>query len=250
MSKRIGKSLLIMAALLGPAAAQELAPMPPMRPEPPPEIAPLSVAPAVPDWLSYGYDQQRVGWNRGETILSKKTVGRLKLLWSTPVTTEAKPVILSTLTAPIVVAGVATPDGVKDLVYTVSIEDTVIALDADTGKIVWQKSYPNPQAPRRPAVISCSNTEQATPVADKKNGVLYFTTSDGKLRSVALGDGADRMTPISMVQPNSRNWSLNLVDDVVYTNAARGCGGSNEHNQKNNSAFHCIFSPSVRDDIR
>ena len=29
-----------------------------------------------------------------------------------------------------------------------------------------------------------------------------------------------------MVQPFSRNWSLNLVDNVVYTTAARGCGGS------------------------
>ena len=29
-----------------------------------------------------------------------------------------------------------------------------------------------------------------------------------------------------MVQPFSRNWSLNLVDNVVYTTTARGCGGS------------------------
>ena len=29
-----------------------------------------------------------------------------------------------------------------------------------------------------------------------------------------------------MVQPYSRNWSLELVDDVVYTTTARGCGGS------------------------
>ena len=31
-----------------------------------------------------------------------------------------------------------------------------------------------------------------------------------------------------MVQPFSRNWSLNLVHDVVYTTSGRGCGGSKE----------------------
>ena len=39
------------------------------------------------------------------------------------------------------------------------------------------------------------------------------------------GDGAEAITPTDMVQPFSRNWSLNLIDDVVYTTTARGCGG-------------------------
>jgi outer membrane protein assembly factor BamB len=218
------------AALLwaGLASAQELAPVPQARPEAPPAIRPLVQAAPVPDWLTYGYDQQRIAWNRGETVLNTKNVAKLKLLWSSQVTSAAKPLLLSTLTAPIVVAGVSTPQGVKDLVYTVTIEDTLVALDAATGEILWKKSYPNAITPLREASISCSNTEQATPVADKKNGVLYFTTSDGKLRSVSLGDGADRMTPHQMVQPFSRNWSLNLVDNVVYTTAGRGCGGSVE----------------------
>jgi hypothetical protein len=229
MSKA-GTGFGIAAALLACVAgsAQELAPMPTIPPEPPPAIAPLLQAPAVPDWLSYGYDQQRIGWNRGETTLSKKTVGKLKLLWSAQLTDQAKPLLLSTLTAPVVVAGVQTPGGMKDLVLTISIEDTLIAVDAETGAMVWKKTYPNTIKPLRPAVISCSNTEQATPVIDKKNGVIYFTTSDGKLRSAALADGAERMTPHQMVQPFSRNWSLDLVDNVVYTTAARGCGGSPE----------------------
>jgi outer membrane protein assembly factor BamB len=233
MAKRI-IAMAALAALLAPAAAaaQGAAPSP-RRPVPPPTIEPLEIAPAVPDWLTYGYDQQRIAWNRGETVLNKNNVSRLKLLWSAQVTAAARPLLLSTLTAPIVVAGVSTPQGVKDLVYTISIEDTLTALDADTGQVVWKKSYPNTVTPLRPASISCSNTEQATPVADKKNGVLYFTTSDGKLRSVSLGDGADRMTPHQMVQPFSRNWSLNLVDGVVYTTAARGCGGSPEQRVEN-----------------
>jgi outer membrane protein assembly factor BamB len=212
-------------ALVAPALAQ-LAPMPTLRTEPPPVIKPIVPGPAVPDWLSYNYDQQRAGWNRGESILSKKTVGKLKPLWNVQLTTASKALILSSLTAPVVAGGVPTPGGAKDLVFSISIEDTLTALDASSGKTVWQKKFPNPLTPLRPASISCSNTEQATPVIDKAKGVIYFTTSDGKLRGAKLGDGAEALAPTDMVQPFSRNWSLNLVDDVVYTTTARGCGGS------------------------
>ncbi|HEY4076107.1 MAG TPA: PQQ-binding-like beta-propeller repeat protein [Rhizomicrobium sp.] len=214
------------AVLIGSALAQQLAPPPPTHPEPPAAIKAMDLAPAVPDWLSYSYDQQRAGWNRGETVLSKKTVGRLKPLWNTQLTTASKALVLSTLTAPIVVGGVQTQDGAKDLVFSIGMDDVLTAVDAGTGKIVWQKSFPNTATPIRAASISCSNTEQATPVADKARGVIYFTTSDGKLRGAKLADGSEAITPTDMVQPFSRNWSLNLVDDVVYTTAARGCGGS------------------------
>jgi outer membrane protein assembly factor BamB len=217
--------LAALAAFITPAAAQ-LAPPPPMHPEPPPPLKLIAPGPAVPDWLSYNYDRERSGWNRGETVLSKQTVGKLKPLWNTQLTTASQALVLSTLTAPVVAAGVTTPGGPKDLVFSISIEDTLTALDAGTGRIVWQKHFANPLKALRPASISCSNTEQATPTIDKAKGVIYFTTSDGKLRGAKLGDGAEAITPTDMVQPFSRNWSLNLVDDVVYTATARGCGGS------------------------
>jgi outer membrane protein assembly factor BamB len=213
-------------ALVVPASGQ-LATPPPAHPEPPPALKLIEPAPAVPDWLSYNYDRERTGWNRGETTLTKQTVGRLRPLWNTQLTTAApQALLLSTLTAPVVAAGVSTPGGSKDLVFSISIEDTLSALDASSGQIVWQKHFANPLKPLRPASISCSNTEQATPVIDKAKGVIYFTTSDGKLRGARLSDGAEALRPTDMVQPFSRNWSLNLVDDVIYTTAARGCGGS------------------------
>jgi outer membrane protein assembly factor BamB len=217
-------SFLALAAL--PVLAQELAPVPPTRPEPPPAFKLIDPGPAVPDWLGYNYDAQRSGWNRGETALSPKTVGRLKPLWNTKLTDKAVALVLSTLTAPVVAGGVSTADGAKDLVFSIGMDDVLSAVDAATGKIVWQKSFPNTIKPLRPAVISCSNTEQATPVIDKAKGVIYFTTSDGKLRGARLSDGAEAIRPTDMVQPFSRNWSLGLVDDVIYTTTARGCGGS------------------------
>ncbi|MCP5412012.1 MAG: PQQ-binding-like beta-propeller repeat protein [Alphaproteobacteria bacterium] len=188
----------------------------------------MAPGPTIPDWLTYGYDQQRGSWNRGETSLSKNTVGGMTLLWSQKVTDNTPALVLSTLTAPLVVAGVATPKGQKDLLLTITMDDTLVALDAASGQTVWRVHFDNPEKPLRPVTIACSNSEQATPVIDKQKGVVYFTTSDGKLRAAALADGSARMRPTRMIQPFSRNWSLNLVDDVVYTTTGRGCGGSAE----------------------
>ena len=225
---RITLKLAVLTAIAPflPAAAQELAPTPPVRPEPPPAFKLIDPGPAVPDWLGYNYDRERSGWNRGETQLTKRTVGKLKPLWNKQLLTNTPALVLSTLTAPVVAGGVPTPAGARDLVFTIGMDDTLTALDAASGDIVWQKHFENGIKPLRPIVISCSNTEQATPVIDKAKGIIYFTTSDGKLRGAKLGDGAQAITPTDMVQPFSRNWSLALVDDVVYTTTARGCGGS------------------------
>lgn len=215
-------------SLAAPPAWAQLATPPPAHPEPVPAIKLIEPGPAVPDWLSYNYDRERTGWNRGESALSPRTVGELQPLWHIQLTTASQPLVLSTQTAPVVVAGVSTPDGTKDLVLSIGMDDVLSEVDADSGKIVWQKSFPNTVKPLRPPSISCSNTEQATPIIDKAKGVIYFTTSDGKLRGAHLGDGSEALKPTDMVQPFSRNWSLNLVDNVVYTTTARGCGGSPE----------------------
>jgi outer membrane protein assembly factor BamB len=177
------------------------------------------------EWLTFGYDPQRSGWNTAETVLSPSNVGRLKLLWSTQVPTQPKDAALSTLTSPLVVEGVETPQGTKNLVFTIGIDDTIFAIDADNGKTVWQKTFANTGKPQRPATSNCANTEQATPVIDKAAGVVYFTMSDGKLRGLSLAAGEERLTPMPFVAPFSRNWSLNLVHGVIYTAAGRGCGG-------------------------
>jgi len=37
--------------------------------------------PAPVDWVTDGNDNQRTGWQRNETILTKKNVKNLKILW-------------------------------------------------------------------------------------------------------------------------------------------------------------------------
>ena len=182
-----------------------------------------SIAPAR-DWTTWGYDQQRSGWNQGETSLSRTNVSDLKLLWSTQLSTPPQSIVLSTLTAPLVAEGVSTPQGAKNLVFLLGADDTVFALDADTGKLFWQKTFANPATAMWPATWLCSNTVNDTPVIDKQNSIIFLITSDGKLRGLNLGDGTDRMTPTNMIEPFARAWSLNLIDNIVYTTSGRGCG--------------------------
>ena len=176
------------------------------------------------DWTTWGYDQERTGWNKGETSLTPSNVSGLKLLWNTQLSTPPKVIVLSTLTAPLVAEGVRTAHGAKNLVFLLGADDTMFALDADTGKAFWQKTFTNPATPVWAATWLCSNTVNDTPVIDKQNSLIFFITSDGKLRALNLSDGADRMTPTSMIEPFARAWSLNLIDNIVYTTSGRGCG--------------------------
>ena len=49
--------------------------------------------------------------------------------------------------------------------------------------------------------------------------------ADGRLHGVDLATGEAKVVPPpEFVTPFSRNWSLNLVDGVLYTTVGRGCG--------------------------
>ncbi len=222
-------TILLSVALLASAGAQ-VAPsdgMPPSRrPAPPPPDPLRNTQPAVTDdWLTFAHDQQRTGWNNGDKILTPASVPHLELLWSALLPITPSPYAAQTLTAPVVAAGIKTRKGTKTVAYTLSGDDVLMAVDAATGKLIWKKSFKNPDTPVQQTNWMCTNTAQATPVIDKDKGVIYFTTSDGMLRGASLGDGKERIAPAEMVIPFSRNWSLNLVGDEIYTTAGRGCGG-------------------------
>ncbi len=220
MSKRLHYLVTVFAVLWAADAVAQ--PTPQNSPPPAPNIDPLrNTSPALDnDWLMFNHDQQRTGWNNGETTLTKGNVSRLKLLWTTQLSTPPVVTTLQTLTAPVVVTV-----GGNILIYVMGADDTLFAMDGASGKIIWQKSFKNALTPQRPATWLCANAEQATPVIDRQKGVIYFTTSDGNLRAAGLTDGIEKLTPTPFMAPFSRNWSLNLVDNFVYTIAGRGCGG-------------------------
>ncbi len=98
------------------------------------------------EWLTWGYDQERTGWNQAETALNKDNVSQLQLLWKSQLSTTPKETVLSTMTAPLV-ASVAGPQGPRTLVFVVGSDNTVYAIDSETGKVAWQKEFPNTLTP-------------------------------------------------------------------------------------------------------
>jgi outer membrane protein assembly factor BamB len=181
-------------------------------------------APAARDWLTWGYDQERTGWNRGETTLTPKNVSAMVLKWNTALGIVPSDLVMSTLTSPVVVEGADTPQGRKNLLFTQGADGTLFAIDAESGKLLWQKTFPNPVKAARAANINCPASVQATPTIDKPRGLIFLTSGDGKLHGLQLGTGEERLAPIDMVAPYSRSWSLNLIDNVVYIASGRGCG--------------------------
>ena len=187
-------------------------------------------APEAADWPTWGYDAERTAWNRGEKTLSIANVGKLRVKWKTQLPIPLNDVVLSTMTAPIVVAGVPTPQGPRDMVFIHGANDVIYALDARTGAIIWTKSYPNPVKATKIATWLCSSTANATPTADKARGILYVLPADGKLRGLSLADGSESMAPTEMLAPFARAWSLNLINNVVYTTSGRACGEIDDPN--------------------
>ena len=184
--------------------------------------------PAQDEWLTWGHDPERTGSNPDEKILNRDNVAQLEVKWIAQISTAPKEYVLSTMTAP-VVATVNTPHGPASRLFVVGSDNTVFALDAATGKIVWQKANPNTMQPRVKGDYRCPNTQNATPVIDRQAGIIYVSTSDGKLRGFSLTDGEDRIPPLNFTDPFARNWSLQLIDGVIYAPTARGCLNMQSH---------------------
>lgn len=190
-------------------------------------VAPEPATPATSDWLTYSYDPERTGWARGETKLTRGNVSQLQLLWKYQ--TDATPNAVnrySSMTDPLVVENVPTKDGPRKIVFVASADNNVYAISAEKGTLLWKRSYPNTVPPPLAASGNCPNNLNATPVVDKQSGTIYFLPNDGKLRGVSLSNGEDKFPATAIVPPYSRNFSLNLVDGMIYTSTGRGCGNA------------------------
>jgi len=188
-------------------------------------LALLPATGSAGDWLTFGHDPQRTGWAFEETALAPENVSNLRLKWKARLKNE--PYSLSALTAPVVASDISTVRGLRPVVYTAGIGGTVFALDAETGEELWTHTFKYVILPGKggyQGTFLCPNGITATPVIDKSTNRLYVIAGDGALYGLDLGSGRVRYGPVQFVAPYSKNWSLNLVDGVIYTTLAQGCG--------------------------
>jgi len=150
---------------------------------------------------TYHYDNYRTGWNSAESQLTPANVGTTKfgLLHTVKLDDQVD-------AQPLVVPGVnitaGTHPGKHDVVYVVTENDTVYAIDATAGTVLLTKSLGKPVS----EPLGCNNNAPnvgitSTPVIDGASSTLYVMayTQDAKgptyrVHALDLGSLADKVT--------------------------------------------------------
>ncbi len=182
---------------------------------------------AAASWLTFGGDSQRSGWAKDETVISTETVKGMRLLWSLKLDNQPKQ--LNSLTSPVVMNPVYTNHGAETYVAVGGSSDNLYVVDGDTGKIVWQKHFTNEAPPSKnpqSGTYFCPDALNDTPAIQngKEGPTVYVISMDGKLHALNLVNGEDRFPAKQFVPAYSKNWSLNIVGDGVYTTTSQSCG--------------------------
>jgi len=175
------------------------------------------------DWLTFGGDPQRTGWAKSETTLSPDNVSRLRVEWSLKL--DNTPIEMNSLTVPVIVENIPTQKGFKDIVLIAGSSNTVFAIDADSGKLLWSRKFEVTDKPKQNPSWLCPNSLNATPVIDRRSRHVYILAVDGKLRTLNFVNGEDEKPPIEFVPPFAKDWSLNFFKDTLYTTVSQGCNG-------------------------
>lgn len=193
--------------------------------------AAFAQAQSASEWLTSSGDQARDAWQRAASKITPANAGKLQMLWKTKLTSKTMGMI--SFREPLIVTGVKTADGTHTVAILAGASNDVHALDADTGKVLWETKLkwasPKPQEEGEGRGFICTNALSATPVVspiDAPVRRLYVLTSDGYLRTMDLGTGEEADPPMEMLSlPYGKPYGLNLVNNVIYTVSGQGCGG-------------------------
>ena len=202
-------------------------------------------------------DNGRTGWNDNEALLTTSNVDvqRFGKQFTLPVDDQV-------YAQPLVVGRVGIDNGVHNVAYIATVNNTVYAFDGDNGKPYWRRQFTEPgmRAPRNTDMTgACGGQYQdfsgnigivGTPVIDAARGIMYFvarsttgTTFVQSLHAVSIVDGSEiagspmRITATSAgngdgsvnglitfdAQRQNQRQGLTLVNGVVYVTFASHC---------------------------
>ena len=121
--------------------------------------------------LTYHYDNFRTGWDQAEKILSPATAGQIQQLKSVSLDgqVDAQPLYAPNVT---ISAG-----NIHNVLYVVTENDSIYAIDADNGAVLIKKSLGTP-VPQSALPAACPNNDKtvgitSTPVIDPTTARLY-----------------------------------------------------------------------------
>ena len=149
--------------------------------------------------LVRGYDNNRTAANLNETILTPANVGSGNFGKLFTVHTDGQ-----IYAQPLYVSNLPIAGGTHNVLYVASMYNTIYALDADTGSVLWQRNYGSPIIPQdveydQNIVWTTKIGILSTPVIDPATNVMYFVSgyqpADGSqqfvyyLNAVDITDG-------------------------------------------------------------
>jgi hypothetical protein len=176
------------------------------------------------DVITYHSDNMRTGWNPAETQLTPLNVAGpdFGLLHLVPLDNQAD-------AQPLFVAGQQIAGhGKHDVVYVATENDTVYAIDANSGKILVSRTIGPAVPDNEVAVGGCSNGSNviginSTPVIDLKAQTMYamvFTYENGKdiyrLHALDLSDLTDRVKPVEVAATGTLKNGKTIKFDARY----------------------------------
>lgn len=141
-----------------------------------------TLAAAPYNWLQFDGNAQHSGDNTLETTLTTANVGGLQRLFQVALPSVADG-------APVLLSGVSTASGVRDLLFVTTKDGHIVALDAHTGAQVWAHQ----NGPGTCHINNGSNVCYTTssPAVDPGGQYVYSYGLDGYVHKYAVGDGTE-----------------------------------------------------------
>ena len=181
-------------------------------------------------WPTDGASPQRDAWQRDEKVLSTDNVKGMKLLWKLKL--DNQPREMHSLFPPVIIDGVKTPNGVKQIAIDAGSSDNLYGIDVATGTLLWSKHFPyksdKPQLPGRGPLCpgGLTATPMIGPAAASDSRTVYAASSDGMLHQLNAADGDETSPALKFLPPNAKAYALNWHDNVIYSATAQCCGGN------------------------
>lgn len=200
---------------------------------------------------TYHNDNYRTGWNNTETQLTPATVvsptfGLLATV-SLDDQVDAQPLVVPGVS---ITAG--SNIGTHDVVYVVTANDSVYAIDADVGTILLQVSLGTPI----PKPLTCNNNGPnvgitSTPVINTSSNTIYvmaYTKGSGgpsyQLHALDLGSLTDQVTPQTVTASHTLSDGTTFTFNATYQRQRPALVLANGNIYAGFGSF-CDFSPSL-----
>lgn len=133
-------------------------------------------------WVAFNGGGARSGNNTAETTITQANVHTLAIQWR-----HLLPAVVDG--TPVEQPNVNTSGGVKDLLFVTTRAGSLIAVDALTGTIVWQKDHPAGTCTINNGPGTCYTT--SSPAIDPSGLYVYTYGLDGYVHKHAIADGAE-----------------------------------------------------------